>query len=178
MNDLETKKNIFVVGGCRSGKSRHALELAEKITDIHRIFIATCVPYDEEMKDRVRRHQQDRGSAWTTVDAPVELADAILKQSQRAHVILADCMTLWMSNLLMGSENLDRRVEELTAAINQAQCPVIVVSNEVGTGIVPENALARQYRDAVGFANQKVAACVDKVVWMVAGIPVLVKGYK
>lgn len=173
---MTVKETIFVVGGCRSGKSRHALELAETISDIQRIFIATCVPYDEEMKDRVRRHQQDRGSTWITVDAPVELADAILKYSQNARVILADCLTLWMSNLLMGSENMESRVEELTKAINQAQCPVIVVSNEVGTGIVPENALARQYRDAIGFANQKVAACVDKVIWMVAGIPVMVKG--
>jgi len=112
----------------------------------------------------------------TTVDAPVELADAILKHSQTAQVILADCLTLWMSNLLMESENMESRVEQLTMAILQAQCPVIVVSNEVGTGIVPENALARQYRDAVGLANQKVAACVDKVIWMVAGIPVLIKG--
>jgi adenosylcobinamide kinase / adenosylcobinamide-phosphate guanylyltransferase len=176
MSEMAVNENIFVVGGCRSGKSRHAQELAEKITDIHRVFIATCVPYDEEMKDRVRRHQKDRGSTWTTVDAPVELAEAILKQSQNAQVILADCLTLWMSNLLMESENLESRVEELTVAINKAQCPVIIVSNEVGTGIVPKNALARQYRDAAGFANQKVAACVDKVIWMVAGIPVPVKG--
>ena len=176
MSEMAVNENIFVLGGCRIGKIRHSLELSEKITDIHRVFIATCVPYDDEMKDRVRRHRQDRGSTWTTVDAPVELADAILKQSQNARVILADCLTLWMSNLLMESENLESRVEELTAAINKAQCPVIIVSNEVGTGIVPENALARQYRDAAGFANQKVAACVDKVIWMVAGIPILVKG--
>jgi adenosylcobinamide kinase / adenosylcobinamide-phosphate guanylyltransferase len=176
MSEIGVNESIFVLGGCRSGKSRHALELAEKISDIHRVFIATCVPYDEEMKDRVRCHRKDRGSTWTTVDAPVELADAILKHSQTARVILADCLTLWMSNLLMKSENMESRVEQLTMAIIQAQCPVIVVSNEVGTGIVPENALARQYRDAVGLANQKVAACVDKVIWMVAGIPVLIKG--
>ncbi len=176
MNEMGAKKSIFVVGGCRSGKSRHALEIAEKLADIHRVFIATCVPYDEEMKDRVRRHREDRGAAWITVDAPVELADAILKHSQTAQVILVDCLTLWMSNLLMESENIESRVEQLTTAINRAQCPVIVVSNEVGTGIVPGNALARQYRDAVGLANQKVAACVDKVIWMVAGIPVPVKG--
>jgi adenosylcobinamide kinase / adenosylcobinamide-phosphate guanylyltransferase len=175
MRKMGVKENIFVIGGCRSGKSRHALELSEKISDIHRVFIATCVPYDEEMKDRVRRHRQDRDSSWATVDAPVELADAILKYSQSAHVILADCLTLWMSNLLMESENMENRVEQLTVAINQALCPVIIVSNEVGTGIVPTNALARQYRDAVGYANQKVAACVDRVIWMVAGIPVLVK---
>ena len=176
MSEIVVKENIFVVGGCRSGKSRHALELAEQISGVHRIFIATCVPYDEEMKDRVRRHQKDRGSTWTTVDAPVELAAAILEHSQSACVILADCLTLWMSNLLMESEDLETRVEELTTAIHKAKCPVVIVSNEVGTGIVPENALARQFRDAVGLANQRVAACVDKVIWMVAGIPVLVKG--
>lgn len=170
------KKTRLIIGGCRSGKSRHALELAEKISDIHRIFIATCVPYDEEMKDRVRRHQQERGSSWLTVDAPVELADTILTCSQNAHVVLADCLTLWMSNLLMESEQTDRRVEELITAISRTQCPVILVSNEVGGGIVPENALARQFRDTVGFANQKVAACVDEVIWMVAGIPVKIKG--
>jgi adenosylcobinamide kinase/adenosylcobinamide-phosphate guanylyltransferase len=173
---VDLKENRLVIGGCRSGKSRHALELAEKISDIKRIFIATCVPYDEEMKDRVRRHQQERGSSWLTVDAPVELADTILTCSQNAHVVLADCLTLWMSNLLMESEQTDRRVEELIKAISRAQCPVILVSNEVGGGIVPENALARQFRDAVGFANQKVAACVDEVIWMVAGIPVKIKG--
>jgi adenosylcobinamide kinase / adenosylcobinamide-phosphate guanylyltransferase len=176
MSEMGVKENLFVIGGCRSGKSRHALELSEKVSDIHRVFIATCVPYDEEMKDRVRRHQQDRDSSWTTIDAPVELADAILKYSQIAHVILVDCLTLWISNLLMESENMESRVEQVTGAINQAQCPIIFVSNEVGTGIVPTNALARQYRDAVGFANQKVAACVDKVIWMVAGIPVIIKG--
>ena len=178
MSEMRIKENIFVLGGCRSGKSRHALELAEKISDMNRVFIATCVPYDEEMKDRVKRHQQDRGLTWKTVDAPVELADAILENSQSAHIILADCLTLWMSNLLMESENVEKRIEELTSALNKAECPVILVSNEVGTGIVPNNALARQYRDYAGLANQKVAACVDKVIWMVAGIPVLVKGEK
>jgi adenosylcobinamide kinase / adenosylcobinamide-phosphate guanylyltransferase len=176
MSEMGVNENLFVIGGCRSGKSRHALELSEKVSEIHRVFMATCVPYDEEMKDRVRRHQQDRDSSWTTVDAPVELADAILKYSQSANVILVDCLTLWLSNLLMESENMESRVEQFTGAINHAQCPVIVVSNEVGTGIVPTNTLARQYRDAVGFANQKVAACVDKVIWMVAGIPVIIKG--
>jgi adenosylcobinamide kinase / adenosylcobinamide-phosphate guanylyltransferase len=173
---MTAKEKILVLGGCRSGKSRHALELAEKISEKNRVFIATCVPYDEEMKDRVRCHQQDRDSSWTTVDAPVELADAVSKYSRKANVILADCLTLWMSNLLMESKNLENRIEELTTAISQVQSPVIIVSNEVGTGIVPENALARQYRDAVGLANQKVAACVDKVIWVVAGIPVRIKG--
>jgi len=175
---MRIKESIFVLGGCRSGKSRHALELAEKISDIRQIFIATCVPCDEEMKDRVRRHQQDRGKTWTTVDAPVELANAILEYGEKGLVILVDCLTLWISNLLMESENMDQRVDELTSAICRAQCPVILVSNEVGTGIVPGNALARQYRDAAGFANQRVAACVDKVIWMVAGIPVPIKGNK
>lgn len=174
--DRHLNESILVMGGCRSGKSRHALQLAEKICDVHRVFIATCVPYDEEMKDRVRRHQAERNSSWITVDAPVELAEAIHTYSQSACVILVDCLTLWMSNLLMETPNLDRRIEELTEAINKAGCPVILVSNEVGTGIVPENALARQFRDAVGFANQKIAACAHEVIWVVAGIPMKIKG--
>jgi adenosylcobinamide kinase/adenosylcobinamide-phosphate guanylyltransferase len=168
--------NIFVVGGCRSGKSRHALELAEKISGDRRVFIATCVPCDDEMKERVRKHRQERGDGWTAVEAPVELAGAIVEQSANAGVILADCLTLWMANLLAGSEDPDARVAELADALAETRCPVIVVSNEVGTGIVPENALARRYRDAVGFANQRIAAVADEVIWTVAGIPVKIIG--
>ena len=174
--DIEVKETILVIGGCRSGKSRYALDLAENISETKRGFIATCVPYDEEMKGRVLRHQKERGLGWTTIECPIELGNTIVAQSQSAGVLLVDCLTLWMSNLLMESEDPAYRVDHLTTAISHAKCSVIIVSNEVGTGIVPENALARRYRDEVGFANQKVAACVDKVIWMVAGIPVTVKG--
>ncbi|MDM8550280.1 bifunctional adenosylcobinamide kinase/adenosylcobinamide-phosphate guanylyltransferase [Desulfobacterales bacterium HSG2] len=172
------KENIFVIGGCRSGKSRHALEIAEQISENNRIFIATCVPYDEEMRERVANHQKERGPTWATLEAPILLPGAILENSRKAGVILGDCLTLWISNLLLDpneSERIDGHISELTQSLERAECPVILVSNEVGGGIVPENKLARRFRDVVGAANQTVAACSDRVIWMVAGIPVPIK---
>ncbi len=174
-------KNILVIGGCRSGKSRQALTLAEEKSKKNRIFIATCVPLDDEMKYRVQRHQKERGPTWKTVETPVDVPEAIVENSAGSDVILVDCLTLWISNLLMASEDFKAAsdcIEGLTDSLQQAECPVILVSNEVGSGIVPENRLARLYRDVAGFANQKVAACVDRVVWMVAGIPIQIKGQK
>ena len=173
-------ETIFILGGCRSGKSRHALELAGKFTENQRIFIATCVPSDEEMKQRVARHQKDRGKSWKTLEVPIHLPEAISENSSKGNVILVDCITLWINNLLMEMQisTVDEIIEpinRLTHSLKAAQCPVILVSNEVGTGIVPENQLARLFRDITGTANQKLAACTDKVVWMVAGIPVPVK---
>lgn len=171
-------ETIFVIGGCRSGKSRHAQDLAESMPGDRKLFLATCVPRDEEMRDRVRKHQEDRGHRWTALETPVKVADAVREQSPKFDAILLDCLTLWMSNLLMETRDetaLESEIQELIDALTAAKCPVIVVSNEVGTGIVPENALARQYRDLVGFTNQRVAASADRVVWTVAGIPVPIK---
>ena len=169
-------RKAFFIGGCRSGKSRLALEVAEKIADDNRVFLATCVPRDDEMHDRVRRHQEERGDTWTAFEAPVKLPEAILEHSKTAKVVLADCLTLWISNLFMESQDIEAGVNKLVEAYKKAECPVLIVSNEVGNGIVPENELARKYRDAVGFANQKIAACADEVYWMVAGIPSKIKG--
>ena len=172
------KETIIVIGGCRSGKSRHALEMAEKISGKKKIFIATCVPNDDEMKQRVTRHQKDRGYSWTTVEIPVLVPEAIVEYSQKADVILVDCLTLWINNLLIEINDQGKIVEhiqELTQSLNKAQCPVILVSNEVGTGIVPDNKLARLFRDTAGFVNQNIAKCADRVIWMVAGIPVQIK---
>jgi len=172
------KKITFVIGGCRSGKSRHALELAEKISKDGKIFIATCLPADEEMKERVAHHQKERGAGWSTVESPIFLPQAVLENSRKASVILADCLTLWISNLLLDtdeSQKIDEHIRYLIQSFEKAECPVILVSNEVGAGIVPENQLARQFRDIVGHTNQKVAAAADKVIWMVAGIPVHVR---
>jgi adenosylcobinamide kinase/adenosylcobinamide-phosphate guanylyltransferase len=171
-------KKIFVIGGCRSGKSRHALELAEQMPGTRKVFVATCVPRDEEMNQRVSRHRQERSSSWITLEVPVCLADTVRQKSGEYDLMLIDCLTLWMSNLLLETEDfeaIDRHVTDLTRALEVARCPVILVSNEVGTGIVPENRLARLFRDATGFSNQKVATCADEVVWMVAGIPVKIK---
>lgn len=172
------KKITFVIGGCRSGKSGHALELADRVPGARKAFVATCVPRDEEMNRRVARHRQDRSSSWITLEIPLSLADAIRQKSTEYDLMLVDCLTLWMSNLLLETEDfetIDRHVADLVQALESARCPVILVSNEVGTGIVPENRLARLFRDAAGFSNQKVAACADEVIWMVAGIPVKIK---
>ena len=127
----------------------------------------------------VVQHQQERSRSWDTVEAPLRLPEAIVEHSRQARVLLVDCLTLWISNLLTESEDATHILEQitnLTQAMQTANCPVVLVSNEVGTGIVPENKLARLYRDLVGSTNQAVAECVDQVVWTVAGIPVTIKG--
>ncbi|MEA3437194.1 MAG: bifunctional adenosylcobinamide kinase/adenosylcobinamide-phosphate guanylyltransferase [Thermodesulfobacteriota bacterium] len=172
------KETTLIIGGCRSGKSRHALELAEKISGSTRIFIATCIPLDDEMKERIDRHKKERDKSWTNIETPVELSVAINENSREGDVILVDCLTLWINNLLMEIENpdvIDQCIHKLILAIKEAKCPIILVSNEIGAGIVPENKLARLFRDYAGFVNQKVAECADRVIWMVAGIPVSIK---
>lgn len=169
---------ILVIGGCRSGKSSHALELAEKISG-KRSFLATCVPYDDEMKERVSHHQQGRSRDWITIEAPVALSEAIMEHAATSSVVLVDCLTLWINNLMMKNirkEEMALEVQQLARSIQDAPCTVILVSNEVGAGIVPENPLARIFRDTAGLVNQKVAAAANKVIWMVAGIPVSIKG--
>ena len=169
------KEIIFIIGGCRSGKSTYALQTAEKVPAEQKIFIATCVPQDDEMKRRVARHQTERNQNWVTVEAPLDLPEAILQNSRRGNVILVDCLTLWVSNLLMetGDENnIEDTASQLIEALEKAAGPIVLVSNEVGTGIVPENKLARKYRDIIGLVNQAVAKTAGKVIWMVAGIPV------
>jgi len=171
------KETILVIGGCRSGKSSHALYLAEQIAG-QKIFIASCMPQDKEMEHRVLRHRQQRSTAWETLEVPILIPEAIQKNGSKGHVILVDCLTLWINNLILNDdkpENIDNHIQKLTQSIEKVECPLILVSNEVGTGIVPENKLARLFRDITGFANQKVAACVDRVIWMVAGIPVKIK---
>jgi adenosylcobinamide kinase/adenosylcobinamide-phosphate guanylyltransferase len=173
------KKKILVLGGCRSGKSSYALETAEKYSTDRKVFIATCIAEDDEMKVRIAKHRQERSRHWDTVEAPTHLPEAIVEAGGKAGVLLVDCLTLWISNLVMENQAPEKILDQfqrLTRTVVAVPCPVILVSNEVGTGIVPENQLARLYRDLVGSANQAVAECVDQVVWVVAGIPVILKG--
>ena len=175
---ITMKKTTFIIGGCRSGKSSHALELSNNIAKNRKLFFATCVPLDSEMRKRVANHQKERASDWTTIEVPLNLSSAILKNSENADVMLIDCLTLWTSNLLMEYNNEKKicdSVEKFINALTQITCPVFIVSNEVGMGIVPENRLARQFRDIAGFVNHKVAAYSDRVILMVAGIPVTAK---
>ncbi|MCP3952844.1 MAG: bifunctional adenosylcobinamide kinase/adenosylcobinamide-phosphate guanylyltransferase [Desulfobacterales bacterium] len=171
-------ETIFVIGGCRSGKSSHAQTLAEKIPG-QKLYIATCVPQDDEMRARARQHQQQRGPDWDTLEESVQLAAAIQANCEKYGVILVDCLTLWTSNILLstaGKPGLQKECAATVESLSGARCPVILVSNEVGAGIVPENELARLYRDEAGRVNQVVAAAADRVIWMVAGIPVTIKG--
>jgi adenosylcobinamide kinase/adenosylcobinamide-phosphate guanylyltransferase len=171
------KQVTLVLGGCKSGKSRYAIDLAEQVGD-RRLFMATCVPHDEEMQLRVARHQEERSDSWRTIEVPLELSESIAAHGNEGNVLLVDCLTLWITNLLMVSEDeahVTQQVDRLADVLGLVSCPVVLVSNEVGAGIVPENRLARLFRDIAGIANQKIAAVSDRVVWMVAGIPVVVK---
>lgn len=170
--------NTLVIGGCRSGKSSHALHLADRMEKAGKYFLATCMPQDDEMRQRVIRHQAERSKDWKTVETPIFLSETIKDLSHEADVILVDCLTLWVSNLMMEHLDMDAISEhsyKLSASLKASACPVIMVTNEVGSGIVPENKLARFFRDAVGFVNQHIAHSADNVIWMVAGIPVKIK---
>lgn len=178
------KKDItFVIGGCRSGKSSFALYQANKLQFSRlekkkKYFIATSVPTDVEMEKRVEKHQNERGEDWHTIEEPVRIHEKINQYSSKARVILVDCLTLWGSNLLFHSYNpgqIEKAVKHLENSLEQCECPVFLVSNEVGCGIVPENKLARQFRDLAGLINQRIAKTADKVVMMVAGIDVQIK---
>ncbi|MEJ2038889.1 MAG: bifunctional adenosylcobinamide kinase/adenosylcobinamide-phosphate guanylyltransferase [Desulfosarcinaceae bacterium] len=169
---------ILITGGCRSGKSSHALTLASQINGRRKLFVATCVAGDEEMRARVLRHQRERGDDWQTIEEPADLVEVIQRRGPGADLMLVDCLTLWVSNLLVNNPEeaaFLNTLDRLGRSIGQPPCPLIFVTNEVGAGIVPENALARRFRDFTGWVNQRVAAACDTVIWMVAGIPVTIK---
>lgn len=166
--------SLFVIGGARSGKSRYAQARAEAL-GMAPVFIATAQPFDDEMHDRIARHQSDRGEQWRTVEAPLNLAEAIADHCHAERVLLVDCLTLWVTNLLLADRDIPAALHGLTDAIAQAKGPIILVSNEVGWGIVPENALARRFRDEAGLANQRVASAVDEVQMVCAGLNLRLK---
>ena len=165
---------LLVLGGARSGKSRYAQARAEAL-DGELVFVATAQALDTEMTDRIARHRADRGPRWVTVEAPVELAGAIRAESREDRVLLIDCLTLWTTNLLLAERDIPAATAELITAIADAAGPLILVANEVGLGIVPDNALTRRFRDEAGRVNQGLAAAVDGVVFVAAGLPLKLK---
>jgi adenosylcobinamide kinase/adenosylcobinamide-phosphate guanylyltransferase len=177
---LSLSKNFrlaLILGGARSGKSRYALELARSFPS-PRLYLATAEAGDEEMVARIACHRRDRGEGWDTVEAPLDLAGALAQAQERYQVILADCLTLWLSNWLIrggDSAELQRVCEELAAVGEKVTTPTILVSNEVGWGIVPENPLAREFRDWAGWLHQRIAATADLVMLLAAGIPLTLK---
>jgi len=174
-------KITFVIGGARSGKSSFALREAEKISG-PKAYIATAQALDDEMKERIRKHKDERGAGWDTLEEYLNVADLISEVSSKYGVIVLDCLTLWLSNLLCNNPDVKKEIENLTEALKSLSLgtchlsQVFIVSNEVGMGIVPENKLARQFRDLAGMLNQKVAEVADEVYLVTAGIPVKIKG--
>ncbi|MFW6151546.1 MAG: bifunctional adenosylcobinamide kinase/adenosylcobinamide-phosphate guanylyltransferase [Verrucomicrobiota bacterium] len=166
----------LITGGARSGKSRHALELAMKYKK--RVFIATAESMDKEMDERIARHKAERGDAFTTIEEPLNPAEALKKIPAGTEVALIDCLTLWTGNLMhKHGEDTDsfKEADQFLSALDSLQCDIIIVTNEVGMGIVPDNSFARKYRDVAGRINQRVAARADKVTLVVCGVPVTVK---
>jgi adenosylcobinamide kinase / adenosylcobinamide-phosphate guanylyltransferase len=179
---MEKAKSPFrvalILGGARSGKSRYGLGLAARCP-APRLFVATCEPKDVEMEARVAAHQRERGSDWTTQEVPLTLA-ATLKAAQDDYgVILVDCLTMWVSNLLLQEGAPPGRIqtacEDLVESLQETTTPTILISNEVGLGIVPDNPLGREFRDQAGWLHQRLARVADLVVLVVAGVPLLVK---
>jgi len=172
------EKIIYVTGGCRSGKSGYALDYANRHFS-KKLYLATCQVLDEEMAKRVEQHQATRGSEWKTIEEPLEIVEKLEDCWDKAQVILLDCMTLWLSNLLMRGDKDPKvlhEVERFVDHIAYSATPLVIVSNEVGMGIVPADPLSRRFRDLSGIMNQKIAGVAHVVVFMVSGMPMFLKG--
>lgn len=168
----------FILGGARSGKTGYALQQAEELStkyDFQKVYVATAQIFDPEMQDRVKRHQDERDETWATLEAPLELSTIIRMHAQHDRVLLIDCLTLWLSNHMLAEHDLEEKRKDLVDAIDLAKGPLILVSNEVGLSIVPDNKLGRDYRDESGWMNQQVAKVANKVTFVAAGLPMLMK---
>jgi adenosylcobinamide kinase/adenosylcobinamide-phosphate guanylyltransferase len=163
----------LILGGARSGKTARALSLARHYSP--RTYIATGEARDEEMRARIARHRADRGPGFLTVEEPLDVVAALKAADGRGAAIVVDCLTLWLSNLMERERSPEEEVRKLVAALRPLQATVVLISNEVGSGIVPENALARAFRDEQGRLNQVVAAAADRAELVVAGLPLHLK---
>jgi adenosylcobinamide kinase / adenosylcobinamide-phosphate guanylyltransferase len=178
MQETRQSSVTLVLGGVRSGKSRYAQRLAE---GSHRVvFVATAKISDDEMRSKIERHRKDRPQDWLTVEEPLELVRVLAQHQLDCDVLLVDCLTIFAASLLEEEgedrDAIERRVTALCDALSTAKCPVVLVSNEVGSGVVPAYPLGRRYRDLLGEINQSVARVADDVVLMVAGLPLALKG--
>jgi adenosylcobinamide kinase/adenosylcobinamide-phosphate guanylyltransferase len=183
---MSTLSPILVLGGARSGKSAFAerILLESKCAPT---YLATATASDEEMLARIQRHRHDRGEAWETIEEPLDIVDALKRESEKGRGVLVDCLTLWLSNLFMEACPIDNEIDRLAAFLQaisaQGQIPsqqdrggIVLVSAEIGLGLVPESKLGRDFRDAQGRLNQKVAAVVPTVIFVAAGLPLYLKG--
>jgi adenosylcobinamide kinase / adenosylcobinamide-phosphate guanylyltransferase len=176
-HDLNKRRNVtslLVIGGARSGKSRFAQNLAET-SGKHPVLIATAQAFDEEMAERLAKHKAERNASWKVVEEPHRLATALREEAAVDRLLVVDCLTLWLSNRLLAESDIEAESDSLAAAIAGLTGPVVFVSNEVGTGIVPETRLGRIFRDAQGRLNQKIATACTNVVLVSAGLPLVLK---
>lgn len=164
----------LVLGGARSGKSRYAERLVEAAA-AHGTYCATAEPGDDEMAARIAAHRARRGAFWHTVEAPLALAGTIAAEAAPERPLLIDCLTLWLSNVMLVERPVEAEIAALHAALRDADGPVVLVANEVGMGLVPETPLGRRFRDAAGWLNQEMAALADRVVFVAAGLPLVLK---
>ncbi|MFC1885354.1 bifunctional adenosylcobinamide kinase/adenosylcobinamide-phosphate guanylyltransferase [Thermodesulfobacteriota bacterium] len=177
MSGIISKKLIFILGGARSGKSSWALHYAESNYE-KLLFVATAEITDEEMANKVRLHKESRGDNWRLLEEPLDIAKVIKDGFIETDVILIDCMTIWLNNVLFkrGEDTAELYVKNFIEALKSRSNAVIIVANEVGTGVVPEHKSGRVFRDLAGRLNQRIAAVADRVVYIIAGIPLDVKG--
>ena len=167
-------RSLLVLGGARSGKTRYAQRLAES-SGLETVLIATAEANDAEMAARIAAHMAERGPAWRVVEEPRGLFAALMREAAPGRCLVVDCATLWLANIMLAGSHLDAPVQALAACLPGLAGPVIIVSNEVGCGIVPDNAMARDFRDAQGRLNQALAAACDTVVLVNAGLPLRLK---
>jgi len=175
MEDI--KKITLITGGARSGKSALAVEMARKYG--HRVFIATAEPFDVEMEDRISRHRAERGDLFTTIEEPLDPAAALARLPEGTQIVVIDCMTVWLGNLMhhMGDDTeIYPRIKRFLAALKSPLCGIIIVTNEVGLGLIPADPFSRRYRDLAGRLNQEIAKIADEVFLVACGIPVRIKG--
>jgi adenosylcobinamide kinase/adenosylcobinamide-phosphate guanylyltransferase len=164
----------LVLGGARSGKSAFAEQLIGD-SGLLRIYLATATAGDDEMRSRIAHHRVQRGGGWTTVEEPLALVDTLTREATDGRAVLVDCLTLWLSNLMLAERDPEMEARRLAQFLGAAKHPVVLVSNEVGLGLVPETRLGRSFRDAQGRLNQIVAATVPNVVFIAAGLPLWLK---
>ncbi len=178
----------FIIGGARSGKIRFALQLAnnyipskegvhggDAISSMRKAYIATAQAMDDEMKERIKKHKKERPGEWTTFEEPLNISTLISDIHKSYDIILLDCLTLWLSNLMLNNKDVEAETESFISSLSTIHCSLFTVSNEVGLGIVPDNALSRRFRDLSGYLNQKMAALADEVYLVTAGIPLKIK---
>ena len=174
MRTLETLPRLtLVLGGARSGKSRQAEQLVRSVRPPW-TYVATAQASDDEMRERIALHRTRRGDGWLTEEVPLDLA-AALRDVPPGRPVLVDCLTLWLTNTMLAERDVDAALDDLVETCRRAAGPLVLVSNEVGLGIVPDNALARRFRDHAGVLHQRLAAEAEQVLFMVAGLPIAVK---